>query len=100
MQRELCPEDLSEALYRKERKDKGKRHKASTHGGKRILQYNLAGQLENEYESLADAVDNNGIGATYQGILFCCQGRIRKHCSKIWRFDSEDDKSEDISNLI
>ena len=98
MKRELCTEDLIEALYRKERKDKGKRHKASTHGGKRILQYNLAGKFEKEYGSLADAVDENGIGATYQGILFCCQGRIRKHCGKIWRFEEKEET--DLNDLI
>lgn len=91
---------MSEALYRKERKDKGKRHRASTHGGKKILRYNLAGKLEQEYESLADAVDNNEIGATYQGILFCCQGRIRKHCGKIWRFDQETETDNDLSDLF
>lgn len=100
MNRELCPEDLSEALYRRERKDKGRRHRASTHGGKRVLQYNLAGQFECEYDSLADAVEKNGVGATYQGILFCCQKKIRKHRNRIWRFEEDGDSSEDLSNLI
>lgn len=85
MEREICPEDLSELLSRKEREDKGRRHKASKHGGFAVGQYDLAGRLEVEYESLVDAVDRNEVGATYQGILSCIQGRIRKHCGKIWR---------------
>lgn len=86
-------------MARKQRNDKGKRHAASTHGGKIVQQCNLAGVIEREYDSLMDAVDYNGIGATYQGILFCCQGKIRKHCNKIWRFDNDSEET-DLEDLI
>lgn len=85
---------------RKQRNDKGKRHTASTHGGKRVQQCNLAGIIEREYESLMDAVDYNDVNATYQGILYCCEGSIHKHRGKIWRWKKEIDSTEDLSDLI
>lgn len=87
-------------MSRKQRNDKGKRHAASTHGGKRVMQCNLAGTVEREYECLMDAVDYNGIGATYQGILYCCEGAIRKHKGKIWRWGSSEVGNEDLSEFI
>lgn len=85
---------------RKQRNDKGKRHAASTHGGKRVLQCNMRGVVEKEYDCLMDAVDYNGIGATYQGILYCCEGNIRKHRGKVWRWKEETSSTEDLSDLI
>lgn len=85
---------------RKQRNDKGKRHAASTHGGKRVLQCNMCGVVEKEYDCLMDAVDYNGIGATYQGILYCCEGNIRKHRGKVWRWKEETSSTEDLSDLI
>ena len=87
-------------MMRKERKDKGQRHNAYTHGGKKIGQYNLAGVLECEYDSLQDAVDNNEVGAIYQGILYCCQGKIRKHCNKVWKWKEEHTSTNDLNDLI
>lgn len=85
---------------RKERKDKGQRHKAYSHSGKKIGQYDLAGTLECKYESLQDAVENNDVGAIYQGILYCCQGKIRKHCNRIWRFEKPETDTIDLSENI
>lgn len=85
MKEQLTKEELDAAMSRKERDDKGKRHRASSHGGFRVGQYNLAGRLERVFNSLMDAVDNNDVGATYQGILYCIQGKIRKHSNKIWK---------------
>lgn len=100
MEKELNEYEVNAATYRKQRRDKGGTHKPPVHGNKRVGQYNLAGHLEREYESLKEAVEQNGIGATYQGILFCCQGRIRKHCGKIWRFDQETEIDYDLSDLF
>lgn len=86
-------------MPRKERSDKGKRHSASTHGGKPVIQCNLAGMQEREYDCLMDAVDYNEVGATYQGILYCCEGSIRKHKGKVWKWKEEHstiDLSDDI----
>lgn len=74
---------------RKERCDKGRAHARPTHGGKGVEQYNLAGLLECAYDSLQDAVRRNKVGATYQGILACCEKRIRKHHGKVFRWASE-----------
>ena len=85
MKKELSKEELSVLRGRKVRKDLGCRHKASKHGDYRVGQYSMSGELEAEYGSLAEAVDNNDVGATYQGILACCEGRSRKHCNRFWR---------------
>lgn len=87
-------------MARKQRNDKGKRHTASTHGGKVVQQCNLAGVIEREYDSLMDAVDYNDVNATYQGILYCCEGNIRKHRGKVWRWKREENSTEDLSDLI
>lgn len=99
MERQLNQDDVNAASRRKQRKDKGGTHRPPIHGDKRVGRYNLAGQLECEYSSLKEAVETNGIGATYQGILFCCQGKIRKHCNKIWRFDNDSEET-DLEDLI
>lgn len=87
-------------MSRKQRNDKGKRHASSTHGGKRVVQCDLAGRSEREYDCLMDAVDYNDVNATYQGILYCCEGNIRKHRGKVWRWKREENSTEDLSDLI
>lgn len=87
-------------MSRKQRNDKGKRHTASTHGEKPVQQCNLAGHVEHEYDCLMDAVDYNDVNATYQGILYCCEGKIRKHKGKVWRWKQQDTSTEDLSDLI
>lgn len=79
---------------RKERCDKGGSHERPTHGGKRVEQYDLAGGFECEYASLQDAVARNKVNATYQGILACCERRIRKHHGKVFRWASSDASSD------
>lgn len=76
---------------RKERTDKGERHRASKHGDFRVGQYDLAGHLEAEFHSLIDAVENNKVGATYNGILACCMGTCHKHRNKFWRKEADND---------
>ena len=100
MEKRLNQEEINAASYRKQRNDIGKHHKAHKHGGKKVGQYNFAGELEREFDSLADAAEDNDIGATYQGILFCCQGKIRKHCNKIWRFEEIKTSTIDLSDNI
>ena len=91
MEKQLSTEELAALALRKERSDKGGRHRASRHGGFRVGQYNLAGRLEAEYASLIDAVENNTVGATYSGILDCCMGRAARHRGKIWRKEAGDE---------
>lgn len=81
---------------RKERSDKGGVHGRPRHGGKCVEQYNLAGVFECVYDDLQDAVKRNKVGATYQGILACCEKRIRKHHGKVFRWSSSVDLSNDI----
>lgn len=68
-----------------ERSDKGGTHKKPKHDEYVIGMYNYAGELEAEFEGISDAVANNGVGGTYQGILGCVQGRLKKHAGRIWR---------------
>lgn len=84
----------------KTRKDKGQSHDRWEHGGKHVLMYNLAGTFEEEFDDLQDAVARNNVGATYQGILACCQKTIRKHKKKIWRWKDEPFGSDTLSDLI
>ena len=56
----------------------------------RIGMYNFAGKLEQTFENLTDAVENNPVGATYKGILACVKGEIKKHAGKIWRKEGEE----------
>lgn len=69
------------------RSDKGGIHKKYRHGGCRIGMYNFNGELEAEFSDLDDAVENNGVGATYSGIVNCMTGKTKKHAGKIWRKD-------------
>lgn len=85
MDKQLSDNEISVLYGRKQRTDKGERHRASKHGGFRVGQYDLAGRLEVEFSSLIDAVENNKVGATYNGILACCMGRSHKHRNKFWR---------------
>lgn len=71
---------------RKMRSDTGGSHRAYTYGGKGVEMLNFVGDVEDEFRSLRDAVDRNDVGASYQGILACCNGRTRKHCGKVWRW--------------
>lgn len=70
--------------------DKGKSHRKWVHDGYRVGMYNFAGELEQEFESLTDAVENNPVGATYKGILACVKHEIKKHAGKIWRKEGEE----------
>ena len=68
------------------RSDAGKSHSRWKHGGVKIGMYNYAGELEREFADVYDAVENCGIdGVRYQGIVSCCEGRIRRHAGKIWK---------------
>ena len=67
------------------KRDKGKSHRKWVHDGYRIGMYNYAGELEMEFGSMTDAVENNPVGGTYKGILACVKGEIKKHAGKIWR---------------
>lgn len=67
------------------RSDKGKSHKKWRNGGVRIGMYNFNGELEEEFEDIEDAIERNGVGATYIGIVNCMNGKIKKHAGKIWR---------------
>lgn len=67
------------------RSDKGKQHRKYRHGGVRIGMYNFNGELEAEFEDLNAAVERNGVGATYVGIVNCITGKVKKHAGKIWR---------------
>lgn len=68
-----------------QRADKGKPRRKWVHDGYRVGMYNLAGELEMEFDNLTDAVANNPVGATYKGILASVKGKIKKHNGKIWR---------------
>ena len=100
MEKQLNEDIVAAARFRKERNDKGKAHKASKHGDFRVGQYNLAGKLEREFDSLAEAVEKNDVGATYQGILYCIQGKIRKHCNKLWLKEEKHPSTIDLSENI
>lgn len=91
MEKQLGTEELEAISQRKERSDKGGRHRASRHGGFRVGQYNLAGKLEAEFDSLIDAVEKNTVGATYYGILACCMGQNHKHRNKFWRKETDNE---------
>lgn len=75
-----------ESRSRKRRSDIGGNHRAYTYDGKGVEMLNFSGVVEAKFESLRSAVKDNGIGASYQGILACCNGRTRKHCGKVWRW--------------
>ena len=79
--------NLEEILFRK---DKGHTRKKYKHDNARIGMYNYAGQLEQVFENLTDAVENNPVGATYKGILACVKHEIKKHAGKIWRKEGEE----------
>lgn len=79
---------------RKRRSDVGGAHKAYVYDGKGIEMLNFAGVVEAEYESLRDAVVGNEIGASYQGILACCNGKTRKHRGKVWRWKEVGDEED------
>lgn len=84
MDRQLSKEDVDASMARKKRSDVGKSHRTRVHTF-RVGQYDFAGHLEAEYESLRDAAERNDVGGTYQGILACCERRIKKHAGRIWR---------------
>lgn len=67
------------------RSDAGGQHRKYRHGDVKIGMYNFAGQLEEVFEDLTDAVQKNKVGATYVGIVNCITGRTKKHAGKIWR---------------
>ena len=87
MKARLDEDELREIRSRKRRSDAGGNHKQYKHEGVHVGQYDLAGRLEREYESLVDAAERNTVGATYQGIYACCKNAIRKHANKVWRWD-------------
>lgn len=89
MKARLDEDEMREIRSRKRRSDVGGNHKQYKHEGVRVGQYDLAGRLEREYESLVDAAERNTVGATYQGIYACCKKAIRKHANKVWRWDKE-----------
>jgi len=69
------------------KKDKGKSHHKWVHGNYKVEMYNLAGKLERVFEDMTDAVENNDVGATYNGILHCIKGNVKQYRNKIWRMD-------------
>lgn len=87
---------ITEERCRKVRSDVGSAHYRPKYGGMGVRQYDLAGNYECEYGDLQDAVERNGVRGTYQGILACCEGRIRKHHGKVFRWASSVDLSNDI----
>lgn len=91
MKERLDESELREIRSRKKRSDTGGNHRQYKHEGVRVGQYDLAGRLEREYESLVDAAERNTVGATYQGIYACCKKAIRKHANKVWRWDKPSD---------
>lgn len=91
MRKQLGEEEMREIRSRKRRSDAGGNHKQYKHEGVKVGQYDLAGRLEREYESLVEASERNTVGATYQGIYACCRGAIRKHANKVWRWDKPSD---------
>ena len=99
MRKQLGDDELREARSRKRRSDAGGNHRQYRHDGVKVGQYDLAGRLEREYESLVAAAENNKVGATYQGIYACCKGAIRKHANKLWRWD-KDDSTDTLSDCI
>ena len=99
MKRHLGEDEVREIRSRKRRSDAGGNHRQYKHEGVRVGQYDLAGRLEREYESLVDAAERNTVGATYQGIYACCNGLIRKHANKVWRWD-KDASTDTLSDCI
>lgn len=99
MNARLDEDEMREIRSRKKRSDIGGNHKQYKHEGVRVGQYDLAGRLEREYESLVDAAESNKVGATYQGIYACCKGSIRKHANKVWRWD-KDASTDTLSDCI
>jgi hypothetical protein len=99
MKARLDEDEMREIRSRKKRSDIGGNHKQYKHEGVRVGQYDLAGRLEREYESLVDAAESNKVGATYQGIYACCKGSIRKHANKVWRWD-KDASTDTLSDCI
>lgn len=91
MRERLDENEMREIRSRKKRSDIGGNHKQYKHEGVKVGQYDLAGRLEREYDSLVDAAENNKVGATYQGIYACCKKAIRKHANKVWRWDKPSD---------
>ena len=99
MRERLDESEVREIKSRKRRSDAGGNHRQYKHEGVRVGQYDLAGRLEREYESLVDAAESNKVGATYQGIYACCKGSIRKHANKVWRWD-RDASTDTLSDCI
>ena len=85
-------EERTEKKERKKRSDAGGRHRAYTYDGRGVDMLNFAGEIEAEFGSLRQAAIENGIGASYQGILACCNGKTRKHCGKVWRWKEVGDE--------
>ena len=85
-------EERTEKKERKKRSDAGGRHRAYTYDGRGVDMLNFAGEIEAEFGSLRQAAIENGIGASYQGILACCNGKTRKHCGKVWRWKEVSDE--------
>ena len=99
MKARLDEDEMREIRSRKKRSDIGGNHKQYKHEGVHVGQYDLAGRLEREYESLVDAAESNDVGATYQGIYACCKKAIRKHANKVWRWD-KDASTDTLSDCI
>lgn len=99
MKRQLDEDEMREIRSRKKRSDIGGNHRQYRHEGVRVGQYDLAGRLEHEFESLVDAAESNTVGATYQGIYACCKKAIRKHANKVWRWD-KDASTDTLSDCI
>ena len=95
----ITPASLALLMKRKQRSDTGGRHKAPKHGDTKIMMYDLKMRLEQVFDSLVDAAENNKVGATYQGIYACCKKAIRKHANKVWRWD-KDASSDTLSDCI
>ena len=80
--------DYRAAETKKIRAAKGEYDKAKVYGARAVLQYDLEGNLVNEFESIAEA--NRKTGVNPDGISAAARGKQRTSGGYIWKFKSKD----------